>query len=129
MKKLIFPGIILTVCLLANAPDNFGQCPGTDKPLNKSLKIAKNRNSTILKDTIRLCTSHVYRFRAKAGQILSVKLTTGRKTGLTLTTPSGERLVDGNALSWAGELTESGLYEILIGTDAAARYTLEVSIE
>lgn len=116
-------------CFLAGAPDNFGQCRKTDTPINKSLKIAKNQNSAVLKDTIRLCTSHVYRFRARAGQVLSVKLTTGRKTGLTLSTPAGERLIDGDRLSWSGELTEGGLYEIVIGTDATAHYTLEVSIE
>lgn len=129
MKKLLFYGFAALACFLAGATDNFGQCPRTDTPISKPLKIAKNRNSAVVKDTIRLCTSHVYRFRAEAGQILSVVLTTGEKTGLTLTAPSGERPIDGDRLSWSGELTESGFYEIVIGTDRTARYALEISIE
>jgi hypothetical protein len=108
---------------------SFGQCRRTDTEIVKPLKRAKNQTSVVVKDTIRLCTSHVYRFRAKAGQTFRVKLTTGKRTGLTVLTPSGERPVDGDALRWSGELSESGEYEIRIGTDAAARYTLEVSIE
>jgi hypothetical protein len=127
MKKLIFLSVVAAACWLANAPHGFAQCRRTDTQINKPLKIAQNQ--AIVKDTIRLCTAHVYRFRANAGQTLSVRLTTGKKTGLTLTTPSGERLLDGDALDWSGELFEDGQYEILIGTDATARYTLELSIE
>ena len=129
MKKLIVLCAAAFVFLLANESSASAQCRRTDTPIVKSLKMAKGQNTAKLKDTIRLCTSHVYRFRAKAGQSLSVKLTTGKRTGLTIQTPSSERLVDGDALSWSGKLTESGEYEIQIGTDAAARYTLDVSIE
>ena len=62
-------------------------------------------------------------------QTFRVKLATGRQTGLTVLAPSAERLVDGDSFGWSGELTESGQYEIQIGTDATARYTLEISIE
>jgi hypothetical protein len=58
---------------------------------------------------------------------MSVNLAAGRRTGLTVRAPSGEALVDGGK-DWSGELPEGGVYVIEIGTDATARYTLEVTI-
>jgi hypothetical protein len=81
-----------------------------------------------VRDTIRLCTSHVFKFGGTRGQQANLKLTTGKKTSLTLMSPSGEALVDGG-LSWSGRLTESGNYEIQIGTDATAAYVLEITIK
>lgn len=127
MKKLIISIAFVIGCFLASPSEGVGQCPRADTEIAKTLKIVKGRAS--VKDTIRLCTGHVYRFRAKAGQSFSIKLTTGNKTGLTLMTPSGERLVDGDAMTWSGDLPEDGRYEIQIGTDATARYTLEISIK
>ena len=129
MKKFLILSAILFICFVVNSPESFGQCKRMDTDINKSLKIAKGKTSTVLKDTIQLCTAHIYRFRAKSGQTLSVRLTTGKKTGLTILTPSGERPVDGDALNWSGKLLETGQYEIQIGTDATARYTLEISIK
>lgn len=101
------------------------QCRTTDKTVKKPLTLTGG--AATVRDTIRLCTSHVFHFRAAKGQRLNIKLTTGRKTSMTLLPPSGDALVDGE-LSWNGRLTETGEYEIQIGTDATARYTLEISI-
>jgi hypothetical protein len=97
-----------------------------DKTLHKQLVLVKG--SATVRDTIRLCTSHVFRFRGVRGRQLSIKLTTGRKTSMTILPPSGEALIDGE-LAWNGRLNETGEYEIQIGTDATARYTLEISIK
>jgi hypothetical protein len=58
---------------------------------------------------------------------MTIKLTTGNKTSMTVLLPSDEALMDGE-LAWNGKLNETGEYEIQIGTDATARYTLEISI-
>ena len=103
------------------------QCRGTDRVIEKQVRFARGRTTSVVKDTIRLCTGHDYRLRAVAGQTMSVNLVVGRRTALTVRTPSGEALVDGGR-EWAGELPEDGEYTIQIGTDATARYTLEVTI-
>ena len=103
------------------------QCRGTDRVIEKQIRFARGRTTAVIKDTIRLCTSHDYRLRAQAGQTMSVNLAAGRRTGLTLRAPSGEALVDGGK-DWSGELPEDGEYAIEIGTDATARYTLEITI-
>ncbi|HEU4596338.1 MAG TPA: hypothetical protein VFS10_14465 [Pyrinomonadaceae bacterium] len=103
------------------------QCPTMDKPINKRIRFAPGRTSTTVRDTIRLCTSHEFFLRARAGQRMTVRLVTGRKTSFTIYT-TNMRLSDG-VKNWTGELEETGEYQISIGTDATARYTLEVSVK
>lgn len=103
------------------------QCPTMDKPINKRIRFAPGRTSTTVRDTIRLCTSHEFFLKARAGQRMTVRLVTGRKTSFTIYT-TNMRLSDG-VKNWTGELEETGEYQISIGTDATARYTLEVSVK
>lgn len=124
MRKIFVAIVFLFFISLAGSA--YSQCPRMDKTVLKPLKLVRG-TATVVRDTIRLCTSHVFKFRATRGQQVNLKLTTGKKTSLTLMPPSGEALVDGG-LNWSGRLTESGQYEIQIGTDATARYTLEITI-
>jgi hypothetical protein len=124
MRKVFVTIVFLIVMGLAGSA--YSQCRTMDKNVERPLKVVRG-TPTVVRDTIRLCTSHVFRFRAARGRQLSLKLATGKKTSLTLMPPSGEALVDGG-LTWSGRLTESGQYEIQIGTDATARYTLEITI-
>ncbi|HVF54737.1 MAG TPA: hypothetical protein VM934_01225 [Pyrinomonadaceae bacterium] len=103
------------------------QCKRADTILNRRIRFGPGRTTAVVKDTIRLCTSHEYRLRARAGQSASVNLATGRRTSMTLQTPGGETLVDGGK-DWNGELPETGEYVITIGTDATAGYTLEITV-
>jgi hypothetical protein len=115
-------------CAFASAQQTASaQCPTTDKPINKRIRFAPGRTSTVVRDTIRLCTSHEYYLRARAGQRMTVRLVTGRRTSFTVYTPN-MRLSEG-VKNWTGELEETGEYQISIGTDATARYTLEVSVK
>ena len=105
------------------------QCRGTDRAIIKRLTFQRGRTTAVVKDTVRLCTSHEYRLRARGGQTMTVHLATGSKTSFTLWTPTGDTPegADGSK-DWSGELPETGDYTINIGTDASAAYTLEVTI-
>jgi hypothetical protein len=103
-----------------------GQCPGTDVSVRKELHFARGRTKAGVRDRIKLCTSHDYYLRARRGQRMTVHLVAGRKTSFTVYAPT-DRLSDG-AWDWTGELPEDGEYQISIGTDVTARYTLEVTI-
>jgi len=116
---------ILSLALLG-ARDELGQCPGTDKSVRKELKFGRGRATTIVRDRIALCTSHDYYLRARRGQRMKVHLVAGRKTSFTVYAPT-DRLSDGT-WDWSGELPETGEYQISIGTDVTARYTLKVTI-
>lgn len=105
------------------------QCRGTDRVIPKQVRFPRGRTTAVIKDTVRLCTSHEFTLRARAGQTMTVHLATGNKTSFTLWTPTGDTPegADGSK-DWSGELPETGDYIINIGTDATAAYTLEVTI-
>ncbi len=119
---------LFAACAFVSAQQTVSaQCPTTDKPVNKRIRFAPGKTSTTVRDTIRLCTSHEYYLKARAGQRMTVRLVTGRRTSFTVYTPN-MRLSEG-VKNWTGELEETGEYQISIGTDATARYTLEVSVK
>lgn len=103
------------------------QCRQTDRIIGKQLRFQRGRTSAVVKDTVRLCTMHEYYFRARAGQKIIAHLATGNRTSMTLFTESGETVFDGTK-EFEGELPEGGQYSLQIGTDATARYTLEITI-
>lgn len=124
MYRILFL-IVAVVSIGTFASVAHAQCSTTDKSIKKGLNLS-HRTATV-RDTIHLCTSHVYHFKATSGQRLTIRLRTGGKTSMTVLPPSGNALIDGQ-LAWDGRLTETGEYEIQIGTDITARYTLEIAI-
>jgi hypothetical protein len=118
--------LILGLLFFGFAGSAFSQCRTADREVRKPIKVTRGAAITV-RDTVRLCTSHTYRFRASRGERLDIRLTTGSKTSMTVLPPSGEAIVDGD-LSWKGRLTDTGEYEVQIGTDATAEYSLRVLI-
>ena len=105
------------------------QCRGTDRTIPRQIRFARGRTTAVIKTTVRLCTSHEYHLRASQGQTMSIHLATGKRTSFTLQTPSGDTVPDADGVKdWSGELQDNGDYTIIVGTDATAAYTLEVTI-
>jgi hypothetical protein len=133
MKRLL---LIFAAAALAASPSSavtraaaaVAQCRGTDRTITRQVKFARGRTTTVIKDTVRLCTSHEWVLRARRGQTMSVHLATGKKTSFTLQSPSGTVEDADGVKDWSGELPETGNYVINVGTDATAAYTLEVTI-
>lgn len=112
-----------------NAVAGVAQCRGTDRIIPKQIRFPKGRTTAVIKDTVRLCTSHEYTLRARAGQMMTLNLATGKRTSFTLSAPSGDTVEGADGVKdWSGELPQTGDYVISIGTDATAAYTLEVTI-
>src|SRR5215213_919040 len=76
------PGVLTTAATAA------AQCRGTDRIIPKRIRFARGRTTAVIKDTVRLCTGHEYRLRARAGQTMTVHLATGSKTSFTVYTPT-----------------------------------------
>ena len=132
MKRLL---LIIAAVGCLNAPAAAGgagpaaQCRHADRLIQKQIRFARGRTTAVVKDTVRLCTSHVYSLQARAGQTMSVNLATGNRTSFTASGPSVGTLEGADGVkSWSGELPEDGDYSIQIGTDVTAAYTLEVTI-
>lgn len=104
------------------------QCRGTDRAITRQVNFARGRTTAVIKDRVRLCTSHEWVLRARGGQTMTVHIATGKKTSFTVQSPSGTIEDADGVKDWSGELPENGEYIIIIGTDATAAYTLEVTI-
>ena len=104
------------------------QCRGTDRAVTRQVNFARGRTTAVIKDRVRLCTSHEWVLRARGGQTMTVHIATGKKTSFTVQGPSGTIEGADGVLDWSGELPENGDYIIIVGTDATAAYTLEVTI-
>lgn len=112
----------------ARTPVAVAQCRSMDRAITRQVNFARGRTTAVIKNTVKLCTSHEWVLRARQGQTMSVHLATGRKTSFTLQSPSGTIEDADGVKDWSGELPESGEYIIIVGTDATAAYTLEVTI-
>ena len=104
------------------------QCRGTDRAITRQVNFARGRTTAVIKDRVRLCTSHEWVLRARGGQTMTVHIATGKKTSFTVQGPSGTIEGADGVRDWSGELPENGDYIIIVGTDATAAYTLEVTI-
>lgn len=112
----------------ATTPAAVAQCRGMDRAITRQVNFARGRTTAVIKNTVRLCTSHEWVLRARQGQTMSVHIATGKKTSFTVQSPSGTIEDADGVKDWSGELPESGEYVIIVGTDATAAYTLEVTI-
>lgn len=136
MKRLL---LILAAVAFAASPSSansyaaarttaVAQCRGMDRAITRQVNFARGRTTAVIKNTVKLCTSHEWVLRARQGQTMSVHIATGRKTSFTVQSPSGTIEDADGVKDWSGELPESGEYIIIVGTDATAAYTLEVTI-
>lgn len=130
MKKLlIFTAILIAFNGVSTININ-AQSRGQDKELRFSMRFAKGKSGTLIKRQIPLGTTHLYTLQANEGQNMKVILVTGNKTSFTIYSPT-EGIIEGadGETRWNGTLNESGEYQIAIGTDKTANYTLEIFIK
>jgi hypothetical protein len=97
--------------------------------IDRDIRFRRGEISASVAGRIARGTTHLYRVRARAGQEMAVVLKTGRRASATVFAPT-QGIVEGadGVRQTLVELPETGEYLIQIGTDAAADYTLEVTI-
>ena len=118
--------LFLLIALSLAAPTMVAQDRVT---VNQEIRFARGSISARKSNRIVRGTMHVYRVRARAGQEMAVVLKTGNRTSFTITSNNTGILEGADGVKRTlVELPESGVYEIQIGTDATASYTLEVTI-
>ena len=102
--------------------------------LTKRVRFARGRTTATLKNSVVRGTADRYTLGARAGQKMSVSITTVERNAVfTINTPDGGTLEGAgegqDATNWSGELPASGDYVIEVGgTRGNATYTLKVSI-
>jgi hypothetical protein len=97
--------------------------------IDRQIRFQRGSISAAVSGRIARGTTHIYRVRARAGQEMAVYLKTGSRTSLTISGWESGILEGADGVrQTVVELPETGEYVIQIGTDAAANYTLEVTI-
>ena len=120
-------GSLLFLVALFTGPDTL---EAQDRvTVKQQIRFARGASSARIIKKILRGTSHIYRVRARAGQEMAVVLKTGNRTSFTITSNNTGILEGADGVRQAlVELPETGDYEIQIGTDVTADYTLEVTI-
>lgn len=97
--------------------------------IDRDIVFRRGAIATSIRSKIARGTTHLYRVRARGGQEMAIVLRTGEQTSATLYSPT-TGIVEGadGVRQTLVELPETGEYLIQIGTDAAANYTLEITI-
>ena len=102
--------------------------------LSKRVRFARGSTTATLKNSVVRGTRDRYTLGARAGQKMSVLITSiERNAVFTIHTPSGDTLAGAgegeDASKWSGELPQSGDYMIEVGgTRGNATYTLKVTV-
>jgi hypothetical protein len=98
----------------------------------RQVNFPRGRTTTVLKGTVKRGLSHDYLLRARAGQTMTLHLTTAASgMSLTILKPDGETWID-DTKDWSGELPSTGTYRINVlpdtTTERPTSYALEVVI-
>ena len=98
--------------------------------INRAIRFQRGKISSIVSGRISLGTSHIYRVRARERQQMAVVLKTGNRTSFTISARVAGILEGADGVrQTVVELPETGEYEVQIGTDVTANYTLDVAIK
>jgi hypothetical protein len=115
--------LLLATCALA-----------AQQGLTKRVRFARGRTTATLKNSVVRGTQDRYTLGARAGQKMSVQLTSVERNAVfNIYTPDGGTLEGAgegqDATDWSGELPSSGDYVIEVGgTRGNATYTLKVTV-
>ena len=104
---------------------------GESKPASRRLQFKRGTSQATVQGKVSIALPDTYLVGARAGQVMTVKLTAARKAVRFLVmSPSTRNLVVDNARDWTGVLDESGDFTIIVEADArSSAYSMTVSIK
>ena len=104
---------------------------GERKPASRRLQFKRGTSEATVQGTVSIALPDTYLVGARAGQVMTIKLSAPRKVvRFMVMSPSTRSLVADNARDWTAKLEETGDYTIIIDSDARnSAYTMTVSIK
>lgn len=123
--RLLAATLMLLACVV-------GASAQKGRSIVRRVNFPRGRTTALLNGTVKRGLSHDYLLRARAGQTMTVHLTTEAEgMSVTILRPGGETWID-DTKDWSGELPATGTYRINVlpdtTTERPTRYTLEVTI-
>jgi len=104
---------------------------GESKPANRRVQFKRGSSSATVTGKVSIALPDQYLVGARAGQVMSVQLTSPQKSVrfMVMTSKTTDLLAD-NVRTWTGTLPETGDYHIIVdGDEKASTYTLTVTIK
>jgi hypothetical protein len=103
---------------------------GETKPAHRKVQFKRGTSSTTLRGTVTRALSETYLVGARAGQVMTVKLSGANKSlSFLVSSPKTTTLIADNTRDWTGTLPETGDYTIIIQADARATYSMTITIK
>jgi hypothetical protein len=104
---------------------------GERKPASRRLQFKRGTSEATVQGKVSIALPDTYLVGARAGQVMTVKLSAPRKAvRFMVMSPSTRSLVADNARDWTGKLDETGDYVIIVDADARnSLYSMTVSIK
>lgn len=104
---------------------------GETKPASRRLQFKRGASSTTVTGKVSIALPDTFLVGARAGQVMTVKLTAARKSVRFLVmSPTTRNLVADNAREWSGTLPETGDYHIIVDADERnSMYSMTISIK
>lgn len=103
---------------------------GESKPASRRLQFKRGTSSTTVTGKVSIALPDTFLVGARAGQVMTVKLTAPRQAVRFLVmSPTTRNLVADNARQWTGTLPETGDYHIIVDSDERnSTYSMTISI-
>ena len=104
---------------------------GETKPAYRRIQFRRGSSSTTLQGKVSVGLPDTYLLGARAGQVMTIKLTAPRQKVrfMIMSSKTTESLAD-NTTSWTGTLPETGDYHILVDTDGDGRtYSMSITVK
>ena len=104
---------------------------GESKPAWRRVQFKRGSSSATVKGKVSIALPDQYLLGARAGQTMSVQLTSPQKSVRFLVmSPISTSLIADNARSWTGTLPETGDYHIIVdGDERGGTYTMTITIK
>jgi hypothetical protein len=104
---------------------------GESKPAWRRVQFRPGSSSATVQGKVSIALPDQYLLGARAGQTMSVQLTSAQKSVRFLVmSPKSTSLIADNARSWTGTLPETGDYHIIVdGDERGGTYTMTISIK
>ena len=103
---------------------------GESKPASRRVQFKRGASSATVQGTVSIALPDTYLVGARAGQVMTVQLTSPRKSvTLLVSSPITTTLVADNTRSWTGTLPENGDYTIIVQSDVRATYSMTITIK
>lgn len=103
---------------------------GESKPSSRRVQFRRGASSATVQGKVSIELSDTWLIGARAGQMMTVQLTSPRNVRFMLMTSRTTTSLADNTRSWTGTLPETGDYILLVDTDAkAATYSMTISIK